>query len=238
MIEQYKKGTQTAYVENDPVTGQPLMLRTSSGTAALYIYDGTGNPAALLTDGPNTAFAYQYDPYGVPTLTEDSGGLGTTQNPYTFKTGIQDRVTGWVKYGQRWYSPTTGRWTQQDTLDAPLNPANANRYAYAANDPINNSDPTGLNFWSDFGDTFAPFVIGGAIIGLGAVATLAIKGTGVGLAVTAGIGCAAGLASTAVGDGRTGNDSGVGGYAGACIGGAAAGAFGFGLGKLGAAAIK
>jgi RHS repeat-associated protein len=61
-----------------------------------------------------------------------------------FKAGIQDRVTGWVKFGARWYSPALGRWTQHDTLDAPLDPKNANRYAFAANDPINNSDPTGL----------------------------------------------------------------------------------------------
>ena len=66
------------------------------------------------------------------------------QNPYTFKIGLQDRATGWVKYGQHWYNPGVGRWTQMDTLDAPLDPANANRYAYAANDPVNNSDPLGL----------------------------------------------------------------------------------------------
>ena len=119
------------------------MLRTSSGMQSLYLYDGTGNPAALVTSTPTIAFAYDYDPYGVPAITADSGGLGTSQNPYMFKAGIQDRVTGWVKYGQRWYNPALGRWTQQDTLDAPLNPANANRYAFAANDPINNSDPMG-----------------------------------------------------------------------------------------------
>jgi len=31
----------------------------------------------------------------------DAGGNGTTQNPYTCKAGIQDRITGWVKFGAR-----------------------------------------------------------------------------------------------------------------------------------------
>lgn len=144
VIEQLKKDNLTAYVEHDPVTGEPLMLRTNTGMQSLYVYDGTGNPAALLTSGEYVAFAYNYDPYGQPTLTENSGGAGVPQNPYTFKVGLQDRATGWVKYGQRWYNPGIGRWTQMDTLDTPLDPKNANRYAYAANDPINNSDPLGL----------------------------------------------------------------------------------------------
>jgi len=146
VIEQVQRGADTAYIEHDPVTGEALILRTSTGLASLYIYDGTGNPAALITSGATTAFAYTYDPFGVPTLTKDSGGNGKPQNPYTFKQGLQDRSTGWVKYGARWYDATTGRWTQQDTLDAPLDPGNANRYAFAANDPINNSDPLGLAY--------------------------------------------------------------------------------------------
>jgi RHS repeat-associated protein len=160
------KGTDTAYVEHDPVTGEALMLRTSSGMQSLYVYDGTGNPAALITSGAYTAFAYEYDPYGVETLTTNSGGNGTHQNPYLFKAGIQDRVTGWVKFGARWYNPTMGRWTQHDTLDAPLDPRNANRYAFAANDPINNSDPTGLSMEG--------FILGeiiGGVVGAG-VATI------------------------------------------------------------------
>ena len=75
---------------------------------------------------------------------DSRGCQGRPINPYQFKGGIYDRTTNWVKYGYRWYSVGTGRFTQRDTLDAPLDPANANRYAFAANDPVNNSDPLGL----------------------------------------------------------------------------------------------
>ncbi len=37
-----------------------------------------------------------------------------------------------MKFGLRWYNPYLGSWTQQDTLDSPLDPSNGNRYAYAA----------------------------------------------------------------------------------------------------------
>lgn len=40
VIEQVKRDNQTAYIEHDPVTGEPLMLRTSSGLQSLYVHDG------------------------------------------------------------------------------------------------------------------------------------------------------------------------------------------------------
>ncbi|MDJ0358576.1 RHS repeat-associated core domain-containing protein [Paenarthrobacter sp. PH39-S1] len=165
IIEQLSKDAGTAYIEHDPVTGEPLMLRTSAGMTSLYITDGTGNPTALITSGNYVAVAYAYDPYGVQTITKDTGGNATDQTPYTFKNGLQDRTTGWVKYGARWYNPTTGRWTQQDTLDHPLDPGNANRYAYAANDPINLSDPTGYSYGSCVAKSSISGVIGGAAAG-------------------------------------------------------------------------
>ena len=75
--------------------------------------------------------------------------------------GTQDRATGFVKFGGRWYNPTTGTWTQQDTLDAPLDPANANRYAFAGDDPINNTDATGQDCTLDW------VLAGAAVVGLG-----------------------------------------------------------------------
>ncbi|MEN0083186.1 MAG: RHS repeat-associated core domain-containing protein [Leifsonia sp.] len=144
VIEGYNVNGNQAYLFTDPKTGQSVMLSTSADQDCLYVMDGIGNPVGLLTDFASNAFTYAYDPYGAANLTAGGTGNGSAQNPYLFKAGIQDRATGLVKFGLRWYNPTTGTWTQQDTLDAPLDPANANRYAFAGGDPVNVSDPSGL----------------------------------------------------------------------------------------------
>ena len=142
-IEQYSINGSQAYVFDDPTTGQPLGIVTSADQACMLVFDGTENPVGLLTNSATVSFAYKYDPWGVQTLTAGGTGNGAGQNPYAFHAGIKDPGSGLIKFGQRWYNPITGTWTQQDTLDNPLDPANANRYAYAGDDPINGSDPTG-----------------------------------------------------------------------------------------------
>ena len=86
------------------------MLRTNTGNQNMYIYDGTpGAPIAAININGQQAFGTDYDPYGVPTITQDSGGSAITQNPYTFGgAGVKDRTTGWVHYGARYYSTRTG----------------------------------------------------------------------------------------------------------------------------------
>ena len=153
----------------------------------MLVFDGTDNPVGLLTNSASVAFTYKYDPWGVQTLTAGGGGNGARQNPYAFHAGIKDPSSGLMKFGQRWYNPTTGTWTQQDTLDNPLDPANANRYVFSGGDPINNLDPGGLNITNDLAGVFAGIAVGIACEGL----TLGI-GT-VGCAVLGGL---AGLAYT------------------------------------------
>ena len=142
-IEQYSINGSQAYVFDDPTTGQPLGIVTSADQACMLVFDGTENPVGLLSNSATVSFAYKYDPWGVQTLTAGGTGNGAGQNPYAFHAGIKDPGSGLVKFGLRWYNPITGTWTQQDTLDNPLDPANANRYAYAGDDPINGSDPSG-----------------------------------------------------------------------------------------------
>jgi len=168
-------------------TGQPVALRTSTGTEGLYVYDGRNNPVGLVTDFNAVAYLYNFDPYGTSTTTTNSGGTGYPQNPYVFAGGLQDRATGLIRYGARWYNPTTGTWTQQDTLNAPLDPANANRYTYVGGDPINGTDPTGLcSGVYDCGGkggyigTLAGGVVGGLVGGLASGGIGAIPGAALG----------------------------------------------------------
>ena len=221
VIEQVHLGTtQSAYLDNDP-TGQPIQLRTSTGQALLYIYDGLGSPAALLTSFDTSAFQYSFDPYGVATLEQSSGGNAVAQTPFLYTGGLHDRTTGWIKNGARYYTPGEGRWTQHDTLDAPLNPLNANRYAYAANSPVNYVDPSGRHALVDFLDR------GFNILGAYQFANAVYNGDSFGAAVQ--------LASAAIGAVTTATCFGI-ATAGASVTGGASLLASAGCGFLGAGA--
>jgi len=136
--------TANAYVAHDN-TGLPVLLTTSTGSACMYVYDGHNNPAGLVTNFGSLAYLLNFDPYGGTTVAQNSGGSGYVDNPYGYAGGIGSHTTQLIKFGARWYDPTTGTWTQQDTLNAPLDPHNGNRYVYAADNPINNADPNGAS---------------------------------------------------------------------------------------------
>lgn len=66
------------------------------------------------------------------------------------------------KIGERYLSPELGRWTQPDPAANRINPTSPgepNPYAYAACDPINNTDPTGLFIDEDLAVAIASTVL-------------------------------------------------------------------------------
>ncbi|MCE0459680.1 RHS repeat-associated core domain-containing protein [Curtobacterium flaccumfaciens] len=138
-------GTGTASVISDPTTGQPLDLQTTDDVTSMWVIDGIGNPAAAIADTGNTAYTVNYDPYGAETVSTGSTSAQWQQNPYGFKSGVRSSSTdnGLTKFGYRWQTSLTGGWIERDTLDAPLSPTNANRYAYAGADPIDQQDAAG-----------------------------------------------------------------------------------------------
>ena len=99
-----------------------------------------------LTDSSgNLVSTYQYDPYG--NLTSSTGSVS---NPWMYAGGYYDSGTGLYKFGIRYYDPTTGRWTQRDPVGGSLQETTkANPYVYAANDPVNEVDPSGRDCFYD-----------------------------------------------------------------------------------------
>ena len=196
-------GTGIASVLSDPVTGQPLDLRTTDGSTSMYVLNGIGNPVAAVTDTGKIAYKVSYGAYGSETVTDGKTSTQWQQNPYGYKTGIRssNSDTGLTKFGYRWQASTTGSWAERDTLDVPLDPANANRYSFVGCDPINGSDPTGRLTSTEIGcglaflavatvfGVLATTVVGG-IVASAAVAGITGQLVGVGTGVAGIFACA------------------------------------------------
>ena len=166
-----------------------------------------GSVLGLINTAGGVAVTYTYDPYGNTTSTGGHNTALAASNPFRYARGYLDTATGLYNYGARYYQPTLGRWTQQDTLNIIGDPANGNRYTYAGEDPSNNIDPTGtLPSLGDVLGTVGAIVAGGLAI----TAIAAACGTGAGCLVVGAIagasyGAAGGALGAAAGGGNASN---------------------------------
>jgi len=132
--------------------GLPLTQLTFDGQQRYYHHDQLGSTRAI-TDVTGTVSArYNFDPYGNPT---DSSG--TTDNRFGYAGQYTDPVSGLIYMRARWYDPTTGQFLSRD----PLEVVTGAPYGYAGNDPVNQTDPTGLCPWC---------VVGAVIVAKAAIA--------------------------------------------------------------------
>lgn len=102
----------------------------------------TPNTVALfdMEDAAQTAI-YEYGPFGEPLR---ASGSFAEVNPFRFSTKYEDPETGWLYFGYRFYTPSTGRWASQD----PIGEAGGiNLRGFVSNDPANLVDPLGLVEW-------------------------------------------------------------------------------------------
>jgi RHS repeat-associated protein len=181
-VQSLTTGAATSSVQRDP-SGGLLALITGAGTTGEYYYvlDGQSSVIGLVDAAGTERARYTYDPYGGhDTAAGVNGAL--PDNPFRYDSGraVATDATNHVQlyqFGERFYGPVTGRWTQQDNLEHLGDPAQGNRYAFVGGDPVDNVDLTGR-------------VSGGTIGAIG----LGVVGAGIGLAVcgaTAGLGCLA-----------------------------------------------
>jgi RHS repeat-associated protein len=114
----------------------------SLSTLSYYEQDGKGNVVGVHTNGVANQ-TLSYDPWGnLESLT--STGSDTTQ--LRWKGLLWEEGPKLYYMRARWYDPVTRRFISQDPLGLA---AGINQYAFAGGDPINASDPSGMDFCSE-----------------------------------------------------------------------------------------
>ena len=154
-----------------------------------YVYDGLGNIAGLVDDNPGSAtygqevVQFYYDAWGNVLSDTDETDFNLAQyNPFRYKGYLWIPSTGFYYLNARFYDPTTGRFISVDP--ASITPGDAgsfNDYAYADNNPVMFSDPSGT--FPVVGGGLVALELGGeAVPGVDVLATLALAVTAVILA--------------------------------------------------------
>jgi RHS repeat-associated protein len=134
-----------------------ILGETFDGNPYYFLFDGNGSVVAATDSSGTVDASFTYDPYG--SLTNSTGSTG--YEPIRFDGGYDDSANSGeqlLKFGERYYDPTTARWTTQDPISQPLNQHGWNQYEYAGDNPINSVDPSGMcgiGSLSDFGDCFS-----------------------------------------------------------------------------------
>ncbi|TDQ00653.1 RHS repeat-associated protein [Labedaea rhizosphaerae] len=128
----------------------------STGAASYYFHDQLGSTRALLGSDGKISATFAYDAFGRTT-----SQMGTNQTPLQFAGGYRDGETGFIYLINRYYDPATGQFLTVDpALDVSLS-----AYDYTEDNPVNETDPTGLFLHIALGAAVGAFA--GTIVGAG-----------------------------------------------------------------------
>ena len=121
-----------------PGTDQPHSV-VVGGTRRYFLSDGRGNVAGLMDANGQLIAEYRYTPWGDSSY---ASGTFAAVNNIRFAGRERDPETGLYYLRARYYDPVLGRFMSEDPIGLS---GGINLYSYALDDPVNFSDPSGLN---------------------------------------------------------------------------------------------
>jgi RHS repeat-associated protein len=130
-----QSGSVLARYAQSGAVDEPL-AEQRSGSAVYYQQDGLGSVTSLSGTTGTISNSYTYDAFG-----NLNTSTGTTANPFQYTGRDYDSETGLRYYRARYYDSQWGRFLSENPIGFR---GGRNFYRYAANNPINRRDPTGL----------------------------------------------------------------------------------------------
>ena len=124
----------TRYIDGPGST--PIEQVDGAGTVRFYLADHLGSVRGLADVSGAITDSYSYDPYGQRTAVTGSA----TSTPFGYAGQYTDAETGFQYLRARYYDPATGQFLTVD----PLVDSTGHPYAYAGDNPVNATDPSGL----------------------------------------------------------------------------------------------
>jgi len=129
-----------AEIASYALAGDQQLYQAQAGQSRYAVPDGLGNVRGLANTSGALTDQYQYDAYGAT-----SQHIGTSPNPYQYRGQRFDGATDLYNLRARYYDPTAGRFLSRDTAEINIyDPTELNRYGYARANPVDYSDPSGL----------------------------------------------------------------------------------------------
>jgi RHS repeat-associated protein len=126
--------------------GAPIEQINGEEHATYLHHDQQGSTRLLTNEKGEVAGAYSYGAYGATT-----GHTGTAITPLGYDAQYTNADTGLIYLRARSYDPATAQFLSRD----PLTAVTGAPYTYAADNPLNASDPTGLDVFEAIGEGIA-----------------------------------------------------------------------------------
>lgn len=124
---------------NIVLNGMVIAQKNNISGVRYFHHDRLGSVAEITNQGGHLLESYGYTPWG------ESKALFGLDNDRRFTEGREDRSSGLILLGARALDPLLARFTSPDPIipDA-MKPSYLNRYLYARDNPLNVTDPSGM----------------------------------------------------------------------------------------------